>query len=402
MSEAARWLLVLALAGGCCYWLAAVLGGVLTVRRVPRLDDWPATCDAWPSLSVVSPACDEAATLEAATRDRLRSDYPGAEFVLVDDRSRDGTGALAERLAAQEPRLRVLHVRELPEGWLGKVHALELGWRAARGEWVLFADADVHFAPEALRRAVAMAQARGLDHLAVMPHLLPGPALLDATIAVFGRLFMLGTRPWALEDPQSSAHIGVGAFNLVRRSALERLGGLAGLRLAVADDVELGRQLKASGARQGAAVARRAVWLQWYASLPAMARGLEKNLFAYAGRCEAWRLVAVAALVLFLEAALPLAWLLPHGQAWLSATGLALLAVSFPGSWAGQRWSGRRGWPGLLWPLGSLAMVWIMLRAAVLGARRGGVLWRGTLYPSALLREAMAWGPHGRGGIPRG
>jgi len=393
--------LVAVLLAGCAFWLAAAVGGALTVRRVPVLDHWQPTRSTWPSLSVVSPACDEAETLEAATRDRLRSDHPDVEFILVDDRSRDGTGALADRLAAQDPRLRVLHLRELPEGWLGKVHAQEAGLRVARGEWVLFSDADVHFAPDALRRAVDMAEARGLDHLAVMPHILPGPVLLDATITTFGRLFMLGTRPWALEDPQSSAHIGVGAFNLVRRASLERLGGLRRLRLAVADDVELGRLLKLSGARQGAAVARRAVWLRWYASLPAMARGLEKNLFAYAGRCEAWRLGVVALLVLLLDASIWLAWLLPLGRPWLSVTGAALVLSMLVGGALGQLWNGRRAFPALLQPLGSLAMTWIMLRAAVLGARRGGVLWRGTLYRSQLLREAMGWETGWRGGVRR-
>jgi cellulose synthase/poly-beta-1,6-N-acetylglucosamine synthase-like glycosyltransferase len=394
--------LVAALVLGLLYWVLASIAGVLTLRRVPRLDEWPLPADArWPSLSVVSPACDEAATLRAATQDRLASDYPGVEFVLVDDRSRDGTGAIVDELAAADPRVRALHVRELPEGWLGKVYAMETGLHAARGEWILLSDADVHFAPDALRRAVALAQDRGLDHLAVMPHLLPTALLLDAAVSNFGRHFMLAVRPWAVENPKSSASVGVGAFNLVRRAALERVGGLRRLRLSVADDVSLGILLKTSGARQGLAISRRAVWLRWYDSLGAMARGLEKGLFAYAGRCEAWRLLLFGALVLFLDLSPWLALLLPHGLPWLHVAGGVMAAAAVVGAALGERWAGRAMHAALLQPVGSLLFAWIVLRAAVVGGRRGGVLWRGTLYRSELLREAMSWEKGWRGGVPR-
>jgi len=394
--------LVAALSLGCLYWVWATVAGLRTVRSVPLLDDWPLPEGArWPALSVISPACDEAATLRAATLDRLASDYPDVEFVLVDDRSRDGTGAIADELAAADARVRALHVRELPEGWLGKVHAMDTGLRAARGEWLLFSDADVHFAPDALRRAVALAEDRGLDHLAVMPHLLPTSPLLDATIAAFGRHFILTVRPWAVGDPRSSASVGVGAFNLVRRAALERVGGLRRLRLSVADDVALGILLKSSGARQGLAISRRAVWLRWYDSLGGMARGLEKGLFAYAGRCEPWRLLLIGLGVMFLDASPWLALLLPHGLPWLHVAGGVLAAAALLGAALGERWAGRSPRAAPLQPLGALLLGWIVLRAAVVGGRRGGVLWRGTLYPSELLREEMAWEHGWRGGVPR-
>lgn len=393
--------LVVALVLGCAYWVAVVVVGLRTLRAVPSLDEWPLPAEArWPSLSVVSPACDEADTLREAGRARLTTDYPDVEFIVVEDRSRDGTGAIADELAAADPRVRALHVRELPEGWLGKVHAMETGLRVARGEWVLFSDADVHYAPDALRRALALAQARGLDHLAVLPRLLPGPLLLDTAISAFGRHFTLGTRPWAVEDPKSRASVGVGAFNLVRRSALERLGGLHRLRLSVADDLALGALLKASGARQGLAISRRAVYLQWYDSLGAMARGLSKGLFAYAGRCQPVRLLLMALGVTFLDLAPWLALLLPLGLTWLTVLGAVMSAASLVSAALGDRWAGRPMRAALLQPVGSLLMGWIIARAAVVGWRRGGVVWRGTLYPSALLREALSreqgWRGHRR------
>jgi glycosyltransferase involved in cell wall biosynthesis len=394
--------LVVALTLGCAFWCWIVICGLRTVRAVPALDDWPLPADArWPSLSVISPACDEAETLREAARARLATDYPDVEFILVDDRSRDGTGAIVDELAAADPRVRALHVRELPEGWLGKVHAMDAGLRVARGEWILFSDADVHFAPDALRRALALAQARGLDHLAVLPRLLPGPLLLDATISAFGRHFTLGVRPWAVEDPKSKASVGVGAFNLVRRPALERIGGLRRLRLSVADDLALGALLKASGARQGLAISRRAVFLQWYDSYGAMVRGLSKGLFAYAGRCEPLRLALLGVVVGLLDLSPWLALLLPLGLTWLHVLGGVMSAASLLCSALGDRWAGRPIRAALLQPLGSLLMAWIFERAAFVGWRRGGVVWRGTLYPSALLREALGWDQGWRGDVPR-
>jgi hypothetical protein len=195
--------------------------------------------------------------------------------------------------------------------------------------------------------------------------------------------------------------VGVGAFNLVRRAALERVGGLRRLRLSVADDVALGILLKSSGARQGLAISRRAVWLRWYDSLGGMARGLEKGLFAYAGRCEPWRLLLIGLGVMFLDASPWLALLLPHGMSWLHVAGGVLAAAALLGAALGERWAGRSPRAAPLQPLGALLLGWIVLRAAVVGGRRGGVLWRGTLYPSELLREEMAWEHGWRGGVPR-
>jgi len=389
-----------ALTLACAMWLWTGVLAARVHRSVPRLAELDVPPPArWPALSVISAACNEADTLGPATEARLRSDYPDLELVLVDDRSTDGTGALLDALAARDPRAIVLHVHELPEGWLGKVHAMERGLQASRGEWVLFSDIDVHLSPDALRRAVAFCEARGVDHLAVFPRIEPGGLLRDSAIAAFGRLFTASVRTWEVADPRKEASVGVGAFNLVRRAALERIGGLRRLRLDVADDLALGRLLKHSGARVHAAQGRGAVELTWYRDLPEMARGLEKNLFAYAGRCELWRLVMAASLLVLVDAA---PWVaLFSGTAWLAALGAAALLTGLVTNAVMARWAGHRVLPALLMPLGTLLLAWIMVRAGVLGRRRGGVLWRGTLYPSELLREAMQWEGGWRGGQQR-
>jgi hypothetical protein len=130
------------------------------------------------------------------------------------------------------------------------------------------------------------------------------------------------------------------------------------------------------------------IWLRWYSTLGEMAAGLEKGLFAHAGRCRPWRMMLFAALLLVREA-LPWAALLSARPAiaWL---GGATLALGLATAARTMVWAGRPAREALLLPLGGVLMAWIVARAGVMGGRRGGVMWRGTLYPSALLREAMS------------
>jgi cellulose synthase/poly-beta-1,6-N-acetylglucosamine synthase-like glycosyltransferase len=130
-----------------------------------------------PRVSIVVAARNEAAMIESAVRSLLTIDYPDYELIVVDDRSEDATGEILERLKAEiGTRLVAVHVRELPAGWLGKTHAM---WRAAReatGEWILFSDADVVHAPQALRRAVHYAEQERAGHMVLFPTMLMNPS----------------------------------------------------------------------------------------------------------------------------------------------------------------------------------------------------------------------------------
>jgi cellulose synthase/poly-beta-1,6-N-acetylglucosamine synthase-like glycosyltransferase len=152
-------------------WLGLAMLVMDGNRRLHRLASLRAPePSAWPRVSVVVAARNEAATVERALPTMLALDYPDLEVIVVNDRSDDDTGAILDRLAATAPRLRVVHVRELPPGWIGKNHALHTGADSATGEWVLFTDADIHFEPDTLLRAIAYSRAHSLDHLAAVPH----------------------------------------------------------------------------------------------------------------------------------------------------------------------------------------------------------------------------------------
>ena len=164
--------LLVYLALGCGLWLWRAWGTVRMIRALPILaeDDSPQP-HRWPRVSVVVPARDEADQIESAMASLLAQDYPDLQILLVDDRSSDGTGEVMDRLARSDPRVRAEHLTSLPEGWLGKVHALQRGLDLADGEYVLLTDADVHYRPDTIRRAMRYCLAERADHVAGLPEL---------------------------------------------------------------------------------------------------------------------------------------------------------------------------------------------------------------------------------------
>jgi cellulose synthase/poly-beta-1,6-N-acetylglucosamine synthase-like glycosyltransferase len=366
-------------------WLGAAWEVMRGNRRLPRLGRLDAPAPArWPKVSVVFAARNEGRTVGAAVPTMLALDYPDLELVAVDDRSEDDTGRVLDALAACEPRLRVDHVRALPPGWLGKNHALHHGAAQAAGDWILFTDADIHFAPDALRRAVAFAEAEGLDHLAATPRLHGSGAALGVCVAAFSLVFAMFLRPWRIADPRSAAHGGIGAFNLVRASAYRRLGGHGPIRLRPDDDIRLGQLMK-SGGRSAFALGADALSVAWYSSVGELVRGLTKNTYAGVDY-RAWMILGgVAAHVLFFLWPLAAILFAPTGaeRALAAAAVAVMLAVAIDNT----RFDGGRWWHGALFPLGLLVLDYVMLRSMVVTHWQGGITWRGTHYPLAELRR---------------
>jgi len=338
----------------------------------------------WPAVAVVVAARDEALGVEGCVRSLLALDYPGVEVIVVDDRSTDATGAILGRLAAQDPRLKVIHVGELPPGWLGKNHAQWLGAGRAQGELLLFTDADIEFSPSALRDAVSVLEAERLDHLALGPALtLPG-IWLAASVAFFARQFALLMRPWRARDPSSSSYIGVGAFNLVRAAAYRAAGGHERIALRPDDDIRLGQILKQAGFRQDLRHAPDALRVTWYGSVGEFVRGLEKNVLAgldYRGGLG----LAGLALLLAIEM---LPWLvLVAGEGAARRAAAAAIGVSVAMLAAILRVARAPVAAALLEPFAALVFVHACARSIILAYARGGILWRGTLYRLDELRR---------------
>lgn len=361
-------------------WAVALWLLARGLRRIPRLRR---AGPAEGSVTVVVAARNEECGVERGLRSLLAQRQPGLRVVAVDDRSEDRTGAILDRLAAVEPALRVAHVAALPDGWLGKNHALHVGAAQADTEYVVFADADVVMDPDAVSSALFHARENGLDHLAVFPRMVARGALLNATIGVFTVLFALRFRPWDAGDPERGGHVGVGAFNLVRREAYDAAGGHRSIGLRPDDDLRLGRLLKESGGRSAAAYGDHLVRVEWYPSIAALTRGLRKNAFA-AAEYRPW-LVAFLVAVLLAFHVWPFVgvWVATGPARALFAGACALAMLAFDRS-AGR--FGVRRWTALLYPAGALVVTYAIAAATVRALVTGGVEWRGTVYPLDRLR----------------
>ncbi len=328
-----------------------------------------------PRITEVLPARNEGHALEAGLADRLRDHWPALDICVVDDRSTDDTGAIADRLAELDDRVRVLHLTERPQGWLGKVHAQHQGVASSDSPWVLLSDADVLVAPSALTRAMNHARREELDVVAVVPTLRSAGPVVDSMTTVFARMLLLGADRQAIRGPGSPAGATSGAFTLVRREALERAGGVGAARTEVADDLALGKALKASGATCDLLNGRGLVQVLLYPSTRDFFVGAEKNAYGVAGRHSAV-LTAVAGLVFgvfelapLLLVLTPWAWL-----AWAAYGSHTLLHA------VANQWNGRPLWSAALWPLGSALSAAVFLRAAIVCGLRGGLAWRETVY----------------------
>ena len=142
------------------------------INAIPRLDELVSPpLSTYPKLSIIIPACDESDTVESAMRKLLKLNYPSYEIIAVNDRSRDHTGTILDDLAEEFSQLQVIHIETLPSGWLGKLNALNIGTQCANGELLLYADADVHFEPDFMKRVVAHFENDQLDYLTLFPEI---------------------------------------------------------------------------------------------------------------------------------------------------------------------------------------------------------------------------------------
>ncbi len=355
--------------------------GTRKLRRLTDISDRP--LDNPPFVSVVIAARQEAEHLRATLTALLAQSYPAFEVVLVNDRSTDSTGSIADEMARADGRLQVVHVTSLPGGWLGKTHAMHAGAARARGDYVLFTDGDVVFAPGALTRAMRLVGQDNVDHLAVVPCITSPSRVVRWSVGAFSIFFLLFTRAWQVADPRSRASIGIGAFNLVRTSVYRAAGGHEPIRLRPDDDLRLGRLLKSRGAK--AAVWRSAglVQVDWYPSVRALIHGMEKNSFAALDYRVGAAIASVASQLLYAAAFLVPLWVTGA----LRVVVLFDLAVAIAASAAAARVVRQPVWSALLQPLVLPFMAWVQARAILLTLRRGGIVWRDTFYPLSELRK---------------
>lgn len=369
-------------------WLSRVIPALWMLPRVPNLlrDSFEAPAT-WPSVTVVAPAKDECIAIQRSLRSLVECDYPNLQVVAVDDRSTDATGRLMDELAASpesHDRLRVLHVTELPDGWLGKPHAMALAADGAASDWLLFTDADVIFDPRAIRLAIQYAEQSRGDHMVLYPTLILRGIAEKMLIGFFQSVSALAGRPWKITDPKATKdYIGVGAFNLIRRPVYEALGGYAELRMEVLEDMRLGFRAKREGYAQRVAFGKDLVRIRWAESAWGILNNLTKNLYStFRFRTS---LLLAACIGMLLMCLTPFVALFFPGPAqWAGIVTLFVLLLLNLHYW---RLTDIPPIYLALFPVATLMFVVTLLRSMILVLWRGGVLWRGTLYPLKELRR---------------
>jgi chlorobactene glucosyltransferase len=354
-------------------WLFALGRTLLNLRLVARLRDGAAT--AGPLLSVIVPARDEERAIERTVRALLAQTYPRLEVIVVNDRSQDRTGAILA--AIDDPRLVVVDGIEPPPGWLGKPWALAQGSGRARGELLLFVDADIHYAPGAVAAAVAHQQRSGAAMIALLPHFeLHGfwENVAMPQLAVTALSYI----PLWLSNRTTVGLLGVGGGpgNLVRRADYDAVGGHEALRDAVIDDVGLARLVRRSGRRTEVVRADDLISLRMYHGLREIVDGFTKNAFAAMGR--SYLAAFVATLLMVLTNLVPYALLFVPPVRGLAIATVMLISLTRVVLFAALRW--RLDNALLLHPLMTLVWAWIFLRSIWFTGVRNEVLWRGRTY----------------------
>jgi glycosyltransferase involved in cell wall biosynthesis len=353
----------------------------------PELDRSPA---ANPSITVIVPARNEAEALPSCLKSLLAQDYKNLQIIAIDDRSTDRTGSIIDDLASQNStKLKAIHIIELPAGWLGKTHAMAFAAREAiamhHPDYLLFTDADVIFAPEVIRRSLAQAEATDADHFVTFPTPIiktPGEGMILGYLGVMG---LWATRPWKASDPKAIRDsIGIGAFNLLRTDAYQKLGGFDALRMEILEDLTLARKVKLAGLRQRVATAPGMVTLHWAAGALGVVNVMTKNLFAIFRFRIALVFLACLWLVIFcLGPVIFIALAITRVPGLLSLASItALYALS-------ARHSKISVWYAALFPAGAVLFLYSLLRSTLTTLRDGGVTWRGTFYSLSELRSNL-------------
>src|SRR5688572_6680630 len=340
-----------------------------------------------PALSVILAARDEERSVNESVVSMLAQDYSGMlEVIAVNDRSTDRTSEILEELATKHAdSLRVLNVESLPEGWLGKTHALYIGAAEATGEWLLFTDADVIFSHDCSDKAVRYAIDNGLDHLTLPPEILCNGILLRSFVTAFTLVFEMTQRPWRVSDPQAREHVGIGAFNLMKKVAYEKIGTHCAIRMRPDDDMKLAKLLKRHGFRQGVAYGTGLISVEWHQTLSDAVRGLSKSMFSSLD----YRIGATVAgvLMLLLTNVLPVFGLFSRNMTG-TLCRLHILSTFLLYAYRARHFGDKTPWwYAMLHPFGICVFIYAMLRSASTTLVNGGIDWRETRYPLKELKD---------------
>ncbi|HYH15489.1 MAG TPA: glycosyltransferase family 2 protein [Flavisolibacter sp.] len=371
------------------FWVAAALYLLINSSRIKYLNN-VAVAKPAPNvpLAVIIAVRNEERDLPQALESMCNLQYSQYRLVVINDRSTDRTADILARFKKQYAHLTVIHIQELPAGWLGKNHALYKGYENTEEEWMLFTDADIRYAPETLNKAMQYCLDHQLDHLTVLPDVKSRSAFFNSIMDTFKIMLTVKLRPWAARNPKTKAYFGVGAFNLVKRSAYEIAGTHKRIALRPDDDLKLGECIKFSGLRQDVVYGDQLLSLEWYTSVKEFINGLMKNTFSTVNyNFPKVVFFCMATLFCFV---IPLPLLFIAGGAterYLALVMLLFQILLFVFT------RGMRGiwWYALMMPVAGSIMVYIMWVSAVRTLLQGGIYWRDSFYSLTELKKNVRY-----------
>lgn len=359
------------------------------LRLLPKLDAFkqPAMDEGGPLVSVLIPARNEERCIERCVRTLAAQDYPNIEILILDDQSDDHTADLVAVIAREHPSVRLLQGKPLPPGWVGKPWACQQLGREARGDLLLFVDADTWFAPEAIGRMVTAMRETGADVVSAIPW--------EETVTYGERLAIpavhiafLSPVPldWIERHPNPDLAIAIGQFLGFTRDIYERIGGHELVADRILDDLGIARVVKRHGGRILMLSAVESVGCRMYQSWGEVRRGFAKNAFAlHNERMASAALTEISGVMLFI---VPAALVVVNGvrrRFTLNGFWLPLLqyAVAVVGRFQVSR---RFRFPlidSLTMPASISALLGILANSIWWGRRPDGYHWKGRNYPQA-------------------
>lgn len=365
---------------GAIIWTILLLQGMINGCLVHDLRNIHAPAPkTWPLVSYIVPARNEEKGIGQAVTSFCQQDYPNLEVIVINDRSTDRTSQILSELQEKFDNLIVVEGTEPPEDWFGKANAMRLGMDHAKGDWILLADGDAVHDPSILRRAICFGLHDEAGMVTLRPRFITGSVLEAAVMSGITYFFFVATPIFLVRYSKSALFAtGSGVFNLLRRDTLDACGGIACIRRAVVDDLEIGFCVKRAGHRISVAHAGTLLNLRMYYSIRETFEGFTKNTF------PSIRKTPYLMLLYYIIA--PIMSFLPY---YGFVVGLVNEKLSVPATislcmmhtiFAWIAWRFRQPWYiTFLNPLRELGWLWIMTRSFVVYMRKG-LVWRERVY----------------------
>jgi len=366
-------------------WREKRAGQILTV-------DSPGPPEAPPKVSVMVAAKDEADCIEPCVRTLLGQDYPNFEMVVCNDRSTDATADIVERVAAEDPRLRLVNITDLPDGWCGKNNAMQTGIATTDGEWICMTDADCRqLSSRTLSVAMQYAQDTGADLLSVLPRLEMKSFWENVVQPVCSGVMMIWFPPDKVNSPNYANAYANGAFILLHRQAYEAIGTHEAVKDRLNEDMHMARLVKEAGRKLRVIRSQDLYLVRMYTSFRQIIRGWSRIFYGTFGTLKRLTVSLLVMLVMgvlpYMTAGLGLAGVAAGGGltwawTWAAAAGLAASAMQLSVIWRFYRLIGARA--DLFWtyPIGCGVTLWTLV-----GSLRklfgGKVVWKSTGYNAA-------------------